>query len=124
MSFYEIQALSAYISTVVLDDNKRHSINEVLEFLVGVGTFTNTSSLFDTQGLQFVTMNKLKKSMPGDLWLLTFDLVVSYSVYILLIFEATSHKAVFVVLYEDGANVSFLNGGVFFRRDDTQYVSL
>ena len=67
LSFYEIQALSAYISTVVLDDNKRHSINEVLEFLFGVGTFTNTSSLFDTQGLQFVTMNKLKKSMPGDL---------------------------------------------------------
>ena len=61
---------SEYISTIVLDDKKRHSINEVLEFLSGVGTFTNnTSSLFDTQGLQFVTMNELKRSMPGVLQL-------------------------------------------------------
>ena len=30
------------------------------ELLIGVGTFTNTSSLFDTQGLKFVTMNELK----------------------------------------------------------------
>ena len=31
------------------------------ELLIGVGTFTNTSSLFyTTQGLQFVTMNELK----------------------------------------------------------------
>ena len=43
---------------------KKLSINEVLEVLVGVGTFTSTIS-FDTQDLQFVTMNKLKKSMPG-----------------------------------------------------------
>ena len=56
---------SEYISTIVLDDKKRHSINEVLEFLIGVGTFTNTSSLCNTQGLQFETMNELKRSMPG-----------------------------------------------------------
>ena len=30
------------------------------ELLFGVGTFTNTISLYDTQGLKFVTMNELK----------------------------------------------------------------
>ena len=30
------------------------------ELLNGVGTFSNRSSLFDTQGLKFVTMNYLK----------------------------------------------------------------
>ena len=30
------------------------------ELLLGVRTFTNTISLFDTQGLKFVTMNELK----------------------------------------------------------------
>ena len=30
------------------------------ELLIGVGTFTNTSSLFGTEGLKFVTMNELK----------------------------------------------------------------
>ena len=30
------------------------------ELLIDVGTFTNTSSLFDTQGLEFVTMGELK----------------------------------------------------------------
>ena len=30
------------------------------ELLIGVGTVTNTISLFDTQGLKFVTMNELK----------------------------------------------------------------
>ena len=60
------QTLSEYISTIVLDDNEKHSINEVLEVLIGVGTFTSTSS-FDTQSLKFVTINELKKSMPGGL---------------------------------------------------------
>ena len=58
--------LSEYISMVVLDDNEKLLINEVLKVLIGVGTFTSISS-FDTQSLQFVTMNKLKKSMPGGL---------------------------------------------------------
>ena len=56
------QKLSEYILTIVLDDNEKLSINEVLEVLIGVGTFTSTSS-FDMQSLQFVTMNKLKESM-------------------------------------------------------------
>ena len=43
---------------------KKHSINKKLEVLIDVGTFTSTSS-FDTQSLQLITMNKLKKSMPG-----------------------------------------------------------
>ena len=49
-----------------LDDNEKLSINKVLEVLIGIGTFTSTSS-FDTQSLQFVTMDELKTSMPGDL---------------------------------------------------------
>ena len=56
------QKLSEYILTIVLDDNEKLSINEVLEVLIGVGTFTSTSS-FDMQSLQFITMNKLKESM-------------------------------------------------------------
>ena len=41
------------------------SINEVLEVLIIVETFTSTSN-FDTQ-FQLVTMNKLEKSVPGGL---------------------------------------------------------
>ena len=44
------QTLSEYISTIVLDDNEKLSINEVLEILTGVETFTSTSS-FHTQNL-------------------------------------------------------------------------
>ena len=55
-----------YISTIVLDYNEKLSINEVLEVLIGVGISNSTNS-FDTQSLQFVTKNKLKKSMPGVL---------------------------------------------------------
>ena len=41
--------------------------NGVLEVLIAVGTFTSTSS-FNTQRLQFVTINKLKKVyVPGGL---------------------------------------------------------
>ena len=41
--------------------------NGVLEVLIAVGTFTSTSS-FNTQRLQFVTINKLKKvDVPGGL---------------------------------------------------------
>ena len=42
------------------------SINEVLEVLIGAGTFTSTNS-FDTQSLQFITMDKLKNSVSGGL---------------------------------------------------------
>ena len=38
------QTLSEYISTIVLDENEKLSINEVLEVLIGVETFTSTSS--------------------------------------------------------------------------------
>ena len=54
------QTLSEYISTIVLDDNEKISINGVLDVLMGVGTFTSTSS-FNIQSLQFATVNKLKK---------------------------------------------------------------
>ena len=49
--------------TFVLDDNEKISISEVLDILIGAGTFTSTSSS-GTQSLQFVTMNELKKSEP------------------------------------------------------------
>ena len=84
-----------YISTIVFDDNEKLSIKKVLEVLIGVGTFTSTSS-FDMQSLQFVTMNELKTSMPGSLQLLPFYLVVPYSVCFLLESKATSHNAMFV----------------------------
>ena len=45
----------------------------MLEVLIGVGTFSSTSS-FDTQCLLFVTMNELKKSMPGGLQFFSFSL--------------------------------------------------
>ena len=50
------------------DENEKLSINEVLEVLIGVGTFTSTNS-FDTQSLQFITMDKLKNSVSGGLQL-------------------------------------------------------
>ena len=53
MHFLVTQTLSQYISTIVLDDSEKISINEVVEVLIGVGTFTSTSS-FDTQSLQFL----------------------------------------------------------------------
>ena len=66
MHYLDSQTLSEYISTIVLDDNEKFSINEVLEVLIGVGTFTSIRS-FNTQSLQFVTMNELKQSIPGGL---------------------------------------------------------
>ena len=50
--------------------NKR-SINEVLEVLIGVGTFSSTSNFY-MQSLLFVTMNELKKFMPGALQFFLF----------------------------------------------------
>ena len=49
---------------IVLDYNEKLSINKVLELPSGVGTFTSTSSS-DTKSFQFVTMNELKKAVPG-----------------------------------------------------------
>ena len=65
------QTLFEYISTIVLDDNEKRLVSEVPGVLIGVGTFTSTRS-FDTQSLQLVTINKLKKSMPGGLQLFPF----------------------------------------------------
>ena len=81
----------------------------MLEVLIGVGTFSSTSS-FDMQCLLFATMNELKTYMSGGLQFFLFHLVVSYSVCFLLEFEATSHNAMFV-----GRVV------VFFRRGETQF---
>ena len=82
------QISSEYISTIVLDDNEKLSINEVLQVLIGVGSFTSASS-FHTQTLQFATMNELKNYMPGGLHFFPFYLVVPYSACFLLEFEAT-----------------------------------
>ena len=55
-----------YILTIVFDDNEKLSISEILGFVIGLGIFTSTSS-FDTQSLQLVTMTELKRSMSGGL---------------------------------------------------------
>ena len=44
------------------------------ELLIGVGTFTNTISSFDTQGPKFITMNKLK-SVSAIFIILSFFLL-------------------------------------------------
>ena len=49
----------------------KNLVSEELGILIGVGTFTSRRS-FDTQSLQLVTINKLKKSMPGGLQLFPF----------------------------------------------------
>ena len=67
------QTSSEYISMIAFGDNEKFSINEMLGVLISVETFTSTRS-FDTQSLQLVTMNKLKKSMPGGLQLFPFYL--------------------------------------------------
>ena len=67
----------------------------MLEALIGVGTFSSTSS-FDMQCLLFATMNELKTYMSGRLQFFLFHLVVSYSLCFLLEFEATSHNPMFV----------------------------
>ena len=53
------------------DENKKLSINKILEVLISVGTFTSTIS-FDTQSFQFVTMNKLKSMCQEGCNLLFF----------------------------------------------------
>ena len=78
---------------VVLDYNEKHSINKVLEVLIGVGTYTSTSRYF----------------------------LLGSSIQCLLFvgFEATSHKSVFA---GDGENVSVHSGWVFFRQGDTKFM--
>ena len=56
--------LSEYIATITLDDGKKNSTDEVLEVLIGAASFTNMSC-FDKQSLQVVTIQELRKSMPG-----------------------------------------------------------
>ena len=77
----------------------------MLEVLIGVGTFSSTSS-FDMQCLLFVTTNELKKSMTGGLHFFLFHLVVFCSVCFLSEFEANSHNVMFV-----GRVVVFFHGG-------------
>ena len=64
--FLDSQTLSEYISTIVLDDNKKILVNEALELLISDGTLTSTSN-FNTKSIEFVIINKLKKSMSGGL---------------------------------------------------------
>ena len=60
---------------IALDDNEKLSINKVLEVLIGAETLTSTSS-FDTQHLQFVTVNELKKVYARRFATFPFYLVV------------------------------------------------
>ena len=76
--------LSEYIATITLDDGNKNSIDEALEVLIGAGSFTNMSC-FDKQNLQVVTMEELRKSMPGGLIysiIFHFKLVVLSNVYL------------------------------------------
>ena len=41
MHHLDSQSLSEYISTIVLDENEKFYINEVLKVVTGVGTFTS-----------------------------------------------------------------------------------
>ena len=59
MHWLDSQTLSEYISMIVLDDNEKLLIIEVIEVLISVGTFNSTSS-FNMLSLQFVRMTKLK----------------------------------------------------------------
>ena len=110
------QTLTEYISKIVLDDNEKHT--KRLEVLIGDGTFASASS-FDTQTLQFVTMNELKKPMSDGLQIFPFYLVVPYSVCFLLELEATSHNVMFLGRWTDASSIR--SGLVFFRRGDKQF---
>ena len=67
-SFYKIQVLNCALSRLsnILSIYQQlflmiiKDIRSMEELLIGVGTFTNTISSFDTQGPKFITMNKLK----------------------------------------------------------------
>ena len=56
--------LSEYIATITLDDGKKNSTDKVLKVLIGAASFTNMSC-FDKQSLQVMTVEELRKSMPG-----------------------------------------------------------
>ena len=76
--------LSEYIAAITLEDGKKNSIDEVPEVLIGAGSFTNMSC-FDKQNLQVVTMEELRKAMPGGLIysiIFHFKLVVLSNVYL------------------------------------------
>ena len=73
MHCLDSQILSEYTSTIFLDDNEKRWMNEVLDIIIGVGTFISTSS-FDTQSLQDFKRNELKKSVPGGMQLFSFYL--------------------------------------------------
>ena len=113
MHCLDSQTLSELILTIVLDDNEKLSINEMLEVLIGVGTFTSTSS-FDMQRLQFVTMNQLQKSMPRGLQLFPFYLVVPYIHTVSGFCWKLKLLHTMRCLYEDGANVSICSGVAFY----------
>ena len=76
--------LSEYIATITLDDGNKSWIDEVLEVLIGAGSLINMSC-FDKEHLQVVTMEELRKSMPGGLiYSITFHfkLVILSNVYL------------------------------------------
>ena len=61
--------LSEYIATITLDDVKKSSIDEVLEVLIGVGSFTNMGC-FDKQSL-FVSFFYLLHDKKSRRWHIT-----------------------------------------------------
>ena len=103
------------ISRIVLDDNQKLLINEVLVVLIDVGTFTSTSS-FSTQSLQFFIMNELKKVYTGRY--VTFCFLIGSSIQCLIssgilsyqsinVFQGKIQTAQFTNIYK---HILFLHG--------------
>ena len=84
------QALSEYKSTIVLDDDEKLLINEVLKVPIGVGTFTSTSSS-DTQKPPICYNERVKKVYARRF--ATFSFLLSSSIQCLLSIRIRSYFA-------------------------------
>ena len=77
-----------------------------------------------TSSLQFVTMNKLEKSIPRGLLLFTLYLVAPCIVHFLLEFEATLHNAMFVGRWSECICPWYFYRSVFLLMQHAIYESL
>ena len=75
MTFYEgSKTLAEYIDSIILDDEQKINVQEIVEVLVGV-SFTDTTC-FDKASFSFVNLDELKKSLQGGSLLNCFILNV------------------------------------------------
>ena len=82
------QTLSEYISTTILD-NEKLSINEVLDVLIGVGTFTSTSKQFQYTKPSICYNERVKKVYARRF--ATFYFLLGSSIQCLLSIEIRSY---------------------------------